>query len=124
MAVAMKRNRSRRRIAALSFLTNISLDGTHRDTNLSFLSRSEGTSGVCSKPLVQKESSKNISTDEVHRDNVFPKDNKLLGVTRSPILARSPTRLNSHGGDINFTPTKQVDQDIFSKVTSTPFRER
>lgn len=124
MAAAMKRNRSRRRIAALSFLTNISLDGTHRDTNLSFLSRTEGTSGICSIPSVQKESCQIVSKDEVPKDSLLSKENKLLVVTRSPILARSPTRNNSHSIEMNFTPTKQVDQDIFSKVSSTPFRER
>ncbi|XP_063922365.1 CDK5 and ABL1 enzyme substrate 2-like isoform X2 [Zophobas morio] len=39
MATSLKRNRSRRRIAAITFLSNISLDGSYRDTRLSLLPR-------------------------------------------------------------------------------------
>lgn len=39
MATSLKRNRSRRRIAALTFLSNISLDGSYRDTRLALLPR-------------------------------------------------------------------------------------
>lgn len=39
MATSLKRNRSRRRIAALTFLSNISLDGSYKDTRLALLPR-------------------------------------------------------------------------------------
>lgn len=39
MATSLNRNRSRRRIAAVTFLANISLDGSYRDTRLSLLPR-------------------------------------------------------------------------------------
>lgn len=37
MAAAIKKNHSRRRLAAFSFLSNISLDGSHQDTRLVLL---------------------------------------------------------------------------------------
>lgn len=39
MANTLKKSRSRRRIAAITFLSNITLDGSYRDTRLSLLPR-------------------------------------------------------------------------------------
>ncbi|XP_050306835.1 CDK5 and ABL1 enzyme substrate 2 isoform X2 [Anthonomus grandis grandis] len=45
-AASLKRSRSRRRIAAVSFLSNISLDGSYKDTRLALLPRN----GAITKP--------------------------------------------------------------------------
>ncbi|KAG1667026.1 CDK5 and ABL1 enzyme substrate 1 [Nymphon striatum] len=50
MSVALvKRHKSRRRVAALAFLSNISLDGTHSDTKLSIFNRDNELTDNCLK---------------------------------------------------------------------------
>uniref|UniRef100_V5GSV0 CDK5 and ABL1 enzyme substrate 1 n=1 Tax=Anoplophora glabripennis TaxID=217634 RepID=V5GSV0_ANOGL len=59
MATSLKRNRSRRRIAAVTFLSNISLDGSYRDTRLSLLPRNGAitkTPFLCTEEILAEES--------------------------------------------------------------------
>lgn len=74
MANTLKRNRSRRRIAAITFLSNISLDGSYRDTRLSLLPRN----GAITKTTLFENDDDDIFDDEAedclgNADKIQPK---------------------------------------------------
>lgn len=74
MATSLKRNRSRRRIAALTFLSNISLDGSYRDTRLALLPRNGAinkTPFLYTEDVLEEESNGQENFDE-DKQNVVP----------------------------------------------------
>lgn len=107
MATALKKNHSRRRLAALTFLSNISLDGSHRDTKLAILTRS----AVFHRRTLS-------DARQAHGDGVIECTEKGVdALAVEPLIV--PRKVNPTG----YSPPvrKIVEQNSFSSDSEGPF---
>jgi alpha-ketoglutarate-dependent taurine dioxygenase len=139
MAAALKKNHSRRRLAAFTFLSNISLDGSHRDTRLVLMPRN----GVLNTQLnevhteLSKQNRTNIKTpwddilDGSYDENVD--ECGRLNDSPQPITNQGPDHSFSSDSETTVTPAKAAVSILSEQEHNCPqllssyhssFRER
>ncbi|XP_019876987.1 CDK5 and ABL1 enzyme substrate 1 isoform X2 [Aethina tumida] len=124
MANSLKRNRSRRRLAAVTFLSNISLDGSYRDTTLALLPRNGAINKANVTQMTVTEESDGQDDCFSDSEHIFPREKRIFNPKK-----RVP-KYNSNSNDVHslssdsesvITPIKGTFEDVQRTIT---FRER
>lgn len=119
MANSLKRNRSRRRIAAVTFLSNISLDGSYRDTRLSLLPRNGAIIRNEPTALLEQDSYGEEEDDHVDTD-VQIKSERIKRLQKQKQSNLDVHSLSSDSESV-LTPIKTNPDDANAKRDRYPY---
>lgn len=122
MATSLKRNRSRRRIAALTFLSNISLDGSYRDTKLALLSRN----GAINKtPFLYAE---NVLEEETIGQEYFTDEKQNIAPERQFVIHNKSVLQHRKVHSADYQSASSDSEGVITPVKAyfedTPFKTR